>query len=240
MRNTLSQHLNDSIILKNDNRVDESIILATIICSACVAYTASPVLNTDFMKSVGAGMGGLLGGLGGLFGSFGGFGGGKKDEIKELLKKHPDDLTGKEKEKLQKISKSDKLKKEFTTNELKALDNIVNSTSKENKIEKEEEQQYTPEIMSGLMLLAKKANDEEKDKTKKAENDAMLDILSACSYDKDGNEIPMTDRLEKMKDIVGEDKWDAFKADMEKKYEENKDNEEFKKALENAKNTISE
>ena len=94
-------------------------------------------------------------------------------------------------------------------------------------------------MMSGLMLLAKKANESEKDKSKKEENEAMLNLLAACSYDKDGNEIPMEDRLEKMKDIVGEDRWDAFKDDMNKKYEENKDNEDFKKALENAKENIS-
>jgi hypothetical protein len=51
-----------------------------------------------------------------------------------------------------------------------------------------EDIKYTPEMMSGLMLLAKKANEQEKDKTKKEENDAMLNMLAACSYDKDGNE----------------------------------------------------
>jgi hypothetical protein len=268
MKNSLSQHLNESF---NNKRVDESLILASIVCASCIGYAVTPMLNTDFFKSVGAGIGGLFSGIGGLFGNFGigGMSKSKVAEIRELLKKNPDDLTGKEKALLQKYSKNKKLKDELSNNELKALNKALGTSSvdiedtedtedtpkKQNDNDNDNNNdgnddndtgkdndnlKYTPEMMSGLMLLAKKANESEKDKTKKAENEAMLNLLAACSYDKDGNEIPMEERLEKMKDIVGEDKWEDFKKDMEKRYEENKDNEEFKKALENAKKNISE
>ena len=110
---SLNEHLNNSITSTNNKkeRVDESLILGSIVCAACVGYAAGPMLNNDFFKSIGSGLGGLFSGLGSLFGGFGKKDDkkdGKKDDkkdskkdeeydLKALLKKKPDDLTGKEK-----------------------------------------------------------------------------------------------------------------------------------------------
>ena len=207
---TLNEYLNNSVEQKQEERVDESLILGAVVATACLSYVAKPILDTEFMKSVGTGIKGLLTGIGGLFGGL--FG--KKND-KEKPKDNKENPKGNK------------------------------ETPKENpKGNKETPKKDTPtfdsNMMSGLLTLASKANAAEKDKTKKEENDTLLDIMAACSYDKDGNEVPMEDRLTKMKDMVGEDKWEDFKKGIEKKYEDNKDNPEFKKALENAKNTISE
>jgi hypothetical protein len=166
------------------------------------------------------------------------------DDLDELLKKDPDDLTGIEKKQLQKVAKSKKYKQYLSNNQLKKLDATLKTLNGDNNNDKEKDSddvatEYTPEMMAGLMTIAKKANEEEKDKTNKAKNDAMLDILAACTYDKNGEEIPMENRLEKMKDIVGENNWEEFKADIEKTYNKNKDNKDFLKALENAKNNVT-
>ena len=89
-------------------------------------------------------------------------------------------------------------------------------------------------------MLAKKANENEKDKTKKAETESLINLISACSYDKDGNEVPMEERMNKLKDMVPEDQFEDFKKKMEKTVEDNKDSKEFKDALEKAKKDISE
>lgn len=130
MRNSLSQHLNE--LVKPEERVDESLILGTMLATACIAYAIGPVMNSDFMKSVGSGLGNLLGGIGGMFGNVGGmFGlsGTKISDVKEILKKDPDDMTEKEKEILKKASNDPKLKKEFSTNDLKKINKAINGDS---------------------------------------------------------------------------------------------------------------
>ena len=208
---TLNEYLNNSVEQKQEERVDESLILGAVVATACLSYVAMPILNTEFMKSVGTGIKGLLTGIGGLFGG----------------------LFGKKNDK----EKNPKGNKETPKENPK--DNKENPKGNK-ETPKKDTPTFDSNMMSGLLTLASKANAAEKDKTKKEENDTFLDIMAACSYDKDGNEIPMEERLAKMKDMVGEDKWEDFKKGIEKKYEENKDNPEFKKALENAKNTISE
>ena len=74
--NSLNEKLKN--INSINNHINESLILSSIICATCVAYAAGPILNTDFMKSVGTGLGNLLAGIGSLFGKFGS----KKSEIK--------------------------------------------------------------------------------------------------------------------------------------------------------------
>ena len=101
MNNSLSQHLNESI--NEQKRVDESLVLGAIVATTCLTYAVAPVLNTDFMKSVGDGLGKLLGGIGSLFGNLS-----KKDspddkaskELHDLLKKKPSDLSPREKSRL--------------------------------------------------------------------------------------------------------------------------------------------
>lgn len=127
---TLTEHLNNSIQLK---RIDESILLSAIACTACIAYAAGPVLNTDFMKSVGGGLGALLGGIGSMFGSFN-FGGSiSKNKIKELLAKDPGDLTQNEKALINKAAADPKIKGELTDNELKKINKINGSSSTDDK-----------------------------------------------------------------------------------------------------------
>lgn len=66
----------------------------------------------------------------------------------------------------------------------------------------------------------------------------MIKLLTACSFDKDGNEIPLDERINKMKDNMSDEQFEAFKKDMTETYEKNKDNQDFKDALVKAKNNI--
>lgn len=307
----LNEHLNNSV--KKNERVDESLILGAIVAATCVAYAAKPMLDTDFMKSVGSGIGGLLSGLGGMFGGMigkaGGLGGSKVEDIQAILKKKPGDMTGKEKELLQKVKNNPKLQKNFSDNDLKKLNGVLDGTIKdedEKGKEKEKEKETkeegisaddnkklqallkkkpedlsprerrelqalnskydlqdelspkdfekfksmgvdkkddeTPESTSeeqsaALMALAAKANEGEKDPEKKAKTQAMLDIMTASSYDENGEPIPMQDRMSKMKEMVGESNWDSFTADIDE-MQKNTNTDEFKKALEDAKKNL--
>lgn len=91
----------------------------------------------------------------------------------------------------------------------------------------------------GLLALAKKSNEKEKDEITKKENDSMIKLLVACSFDKDGNEIPFDQRLERMKDALPEGaNFEEFKKDMQTKYDKIKDDQQFKKQLESAAESI--
>ena len=266
MNNSLSQHLTESI--NKQERVDESLVLGAIVATTCLTYAVAPVLNTDFMKSVGEGLGKLLGGFGSLFGNLS-----KKDspddkaskELHDLLKKKPSDLSPKEKSRLKELAAKFDLSDELSDNELKRFEEATNSSlndydAEEDKTTKKtdkksksddnktadddtnDDKDNTPvfdnNTMSGLLMLAEKANKNNKDENEKKKNEALINLLAAASYDKDGNEIPMEDRLSKLKDMVGEDGWEAFKKDINDTYEKNKDSKEFKEALEDAKNSI--
>ena len=142
---TLKEHLNAKI--GNSKQINESLVLSAIVCATCIGYAAGPILNTDFMKSVGSGIGSLLSGIGSLFGL-----GKKKEEekkeeddkkkedkkkeeddkiaeLKAILKKDPDDMTGKEKEMLEKAVNNPRLQKEFSNNELKKLNKAIGVSS---------------------------------------------------------------------------------------------------------------
>ena len=184
---TLTEHLNNSIQPK---RVDESLVLSAIVCATCVAYAAGPVLNTDFMKSVGGGLGALLGGIGGMFGGIG-FGG--KDKIKELLKKDPDDLTGKEKDMLRKAANNPKLQKELSNNELKKLNKAIGKSSSDN----DDSDLSDSELKEIRSVLKKKPGDRTKKEKeliqKYANNKSLRDELSdneLTSLDNALNETP--------------------------------------------------
>ena len=295
---TLTEHLNSSIQPK---RVDESLVLSAIVCASCIAYAAGPVLNTDFMKSVGSGLGALLSGIGGMFGGLNFGGVGSKDKIKELLKKDTDDLTGKEKDILRKAADNPKLQKELSTNELKKLNKAIGKSDsdaeeiddeelkelhallkkkpgdlnprekaklkeyakkydlsqelsnselknleeagislsgkedepKEPKEDEPKEPKDNPDITDGLLAIAAAANKNEEDPDKKAENDKLIDILIASCYDENGDPVPFEQREARMKDIVGEDKWEEFKKDLEQK-QKSVSEDDFKEALEKA------
>lgn len=84
----------------------------------------------------------------------------------------------------------------------------------------------------GMLDMAKKNNQEEKDKTAQKENDQYLKLLVACSFDEKGEEIPFDQRAEKMKDALPEGTdFDEFKSKMQEKYNAVKDDENFKKQL---------
>ena len=145
---TLKEHLNAKI--GNSKQINESLVLSAIVCATCIGYAAGPILNTDFMKSVGSGIGSLLSGIGSLFG----FGKKKEEEkkkeedkkkedkkneeedkiatLKAILKKDPDDMTGKEKEMLEKAANNPRLQKEFSNNELKKLNKAIGVSSSDN------------------------------------------------------------------------------------------------------------
>ena len=87
------------------------------------------------------------------------------------------------------------------------------------------------EAFNKLLMLARKSNQKEKDENTQKKNDAMIKLLTACSFDKDGKEIPLDQRLEKMKDTMSPEQFESFKKEMTETYEKNKDNQEFKDAV---------
>ena len=87
-------------------------------------------------------------------------------------------------------------------------------------------------------MIAKEANQNEKDKNAKDKNESLLKLIIASSFDKDGNEVPLDQIADKMKDSMSEEQFEAFKKDMTDTYEKNKDNQEFKDALVKAKENI--
>ena len=80
-------------------------------------------------------------------------------------------------------------------------------------------------------MIARKSNQKEKDENTQKKNDAMIKLLTACSFDKDGNEIPLEQRLEKMKDTMSPEQFESFKKEMTETYEKNKDNTNNKHSL---------
>ena len=89
----------------------------------------------------------------------------------------------------------------------------------------------TNSIFNELLLLSRKANQKEKDENTKKKNDAMIKLLTACSFDKDGNELPIEDRVAKMKDNMSDEQFEVFKKDMLDTYEKCKDDDKFKDAV---------
>jgi hypothetical protein len=87
------------------------------------------------------------------------------------------------------------------------------------------------EAFNMLLMIARKSNQKEKDANTRKKNDAMIKLLTACSFDKDGNEIPLDQRLEKMKGTMSPEQFEAFKKEMTATYEKNKDNQEFRDAV---------
>ena len=87
------------------------------------------------------------------------------------------------------------------------------------------------QMFNELLMMSRKSNEKEKDENAKKKNGAMIKLLTACSFDKDGNEIPLDQRIDKMKDTMTPEQFEAFKKDMTDTYEKNKDNQEFKDAL---------
>ena len=299
-QSVLSKYLSASIEQPVKANTNESIVLSAIVCSACIGYAAGPMLNNEFFKSVGAGLGNLLSGIGSLFGNFG-FGSiSNKDTIKELLKKDADDLTGREKDILKRAANNKRLQKDLSNNEIKALNKAIGKSAEDNadlddvskelhallkkkpedlsprekkrlseindnydiydelsdtelkRFQKatgsaiedtgkptEDTDTTKPDITPALLMMAKKANESEEDETKKSKNNALIDLITASTYDENGDIIPIEKRAEKMKSIIG-DGWEDFKSKMEKTIKDSAESEDFKSALKNAKDNLTE
>ena len=114
----------------------------------------------------------------------------------------------------------------------------------EGEDEGEEPKKGTPkknednDAFNRVIMIAKQANQTEKDKHTKDKNDSLLKLLVASSFDKDGNEIPLDQRIEALKGNMTPEQFEAFKKDMTETYEKNKDNQEFKDALKKAHDNI--
>ena len=156
---SLKEHLTIATKNTDSKEINESLILSSIVCATCIGYAAGSILNSEFMKSVGSGIGSFLSGLGGLFGL-----GKKKEEdkkkeeekkkeddkkkkeeedevatLKAILKKDPDDMTGKEKEMLEKAANNPRLQKEFSNNDLKKLNKALGKSSSDDDDESMDE-----------------------------------------------------------------------------------------------------
>ena len=241
---SLQEHLNSAT---NNETVNESVVLASIVCAACIGYSLKGVLETDFMKSIGAGIGGLLGGLGSMFGGAGNAKQTPSDkelsELRGLLKRKPDDLTPKELERINALSSKYDVENELSANELKKLKHVTdgdNDTTDDDDTTPKKEtpgdddttpKKFTKEHLSSLLMLAKTERAKLDAKNASKEDDAMFDLLVACSFDKDGKLLEIDAMKEKMKDVVGEDQWESFSAKADAAYDKVKNSDEFIDAL---------
>ena len=227
---SLRKHLTIATKNTDSKEINESLILSSIVCAACIGYAASPILNSEFMKSVGSGISSLLSGIGGLFGLVKKKAEDKKEDKKEeekkedkkneeedkiatlkaILKKDSDDMTGKEKEMLGKAANNPRLQKEFSNNELKKLNKAIGVSSYDDTNVDTEEYIKSGKVNAILLKIAAKANEEEKDSEKKKKMDAILDVAIASTYDENGNVLPLEEQRKKMKETVGEENWESF------------------------------
>ena len=123
--------------------------------------------------------------------------------------------------------------------ELKRFKQATGATisTKETNNEDDGDVNSDADITPAMLMMAKKANENEKDEAKKSKNNSLIDIITASIYDENGNIIPLEKRAEKMKSIIGEG-WEDFKSRMEKKLKDDENSDDFKKALEDALNKI--
>lgn len=151
-------------------------------------------------------------------------------ELKDLLKKKDEDLSPKDKKRLQ------ELKDKYDWSEVLSDKDLSKLTGKESKTT-DVEKDGSATILAGL-AMAREANAKEKDKTLQKKNEAMIDLLTACSFDKDGNPIPLDQRMDKMKDMMSPEQFESFKKEMNETYEKVKDDQKFLDALTKAKENI--
>ena len=267
MENSLSNYLHNSIRKSHNDNVNESFILASLIAGSICLNMMAPVLNSNFMTTVGAGLGTAIGNIGSLFGFGGKKAGYNKSKIEEILKKDPDDMTGEEKEYLQKVSDDPRIQKEFSNNQIKAINDAIgrssDSESKKTNDDDEDDDEDDADTkddtttsdtdtkdtdekpkVSGitfiqtLAALAAHANKNEKDEKKKAENDALIDLATASCYGDDDEELDDAAQKSKLKELVGEDNWDDFVSDISSRIEST-DNDALQEAIENANKNLT-
>ena len=103
----------------------------------------------------------------------------------------------------------------------------------------DDQQKQATENFGALLAMAKEQNKNETDKQAKEKNDQMVSLLTACSFDKDGNEIPLEERLDKMKDALPEGTdFEQFKKEQTENYEKIKDDKGFREQLDKAKESL--
>lgn len=153
-------------------------------------------------------------------------------QLHSLLKKKKEDLTPKEKKQLNKYMSEYDLSDVLSDSELDKLDNISDSLDDFDDVSLEDKS-------DAMLALATKANEDESDEEKKKKNSAMIDIIAASSYDEDGNPLPAEERQKKMKELVGEEKWDSFKNELEE-MQKSVDKDEFEKEVEKKYKSLSE
>ena len=110
-----------------------------------------------------------------------------------------------------------------------------NTETQSTKKDNDNENGVDAEAFNTLLFMAKESNQKEKDANIQKKNDAMIKLLISCSFDKNGNEIPLEERINKMKDVMSPEQFDQFKKEMTETYEKNKNNKEFKESLAKAK-----
>ena len=212
--------INEYLIMEphfpNDNgeRTDE--VVGILLASALCGFAMTNFGNSELGKGIGATFAGIGAGFAKMFGF------GKSDEKKKNdetdRKSRDDDKSDKKKEDEKKKKQDDE--KKYKEEDSKSSSKSKKSGDKDNN------------AMNKILALIKKSNDNEKDVTKKKEIASRLKLLTACSFDENGNEIPMDKRLEKMKLALptGTD-FEEFKKSIIKDYEEVKDDPSFQKQL---------
>lgn len=170
---SLGQYLNDSPKLNNEKPVNE--VLLTLIAASVLAYTCQPLLNTDFMKSIGSGIGMMFGGIGSMFG----FGRNKDDKDSEKDYRNS--------EKYYRNSEKD--------------DEGDGNTS---KLDKDSETKNANDMMQNMFAFCQKHIDKEKDENKKKSLTGMLDVYRAASVDDDGNPVPLDKMAERFEQVTGQ------------------------------------
>ena len=196
---------------RTNQAADTNEVIGILLASACLAFTCAPII------------GAIGGGLNSFFSNL--FGGGNKDN-----KDNKDDSN--------KDSKDNKDSNSGGNGDNGNKDNKDGEGNKDNKDNKDGDDKKSIDAFNSLLMLSRQANEKEKDANTKKKNDAMIKLITSCSFDKDGNQVPLDQIADKMKDTMSPEQFEAFKKDMTETYEKNKDNQDFKDALVKAKANI--
>ena len=200
---SLGQYLKDSPKINNVGKNEEPIneVLLTLVAASVLAYTCKPLLETDFMKSIGGGIGMMFGGIGSMFGL------GRKKDDKDSKKYDRDSKKyERDSEKYDRDSeKYDRDSKKYDRDSKKNKDNKNDGRDgNTSKLDKDSETKKANDMMQNLFGFCQKHIDREKDKNKKKSLTGMLDVYRAASVDDDGNPVPLDKMAERFEQITGQ------------------------------------
>lgn len=203
---SLSEHLLESPELKPTEPVNE--VFLTLIAASVLAFTCKPLLDTDFMKSIGGGIGMMFGGIGSMFGL-----GAKKD------KDDKDDKDSKNKSKKDKEDKEDNedKKNKKPEDDPKNGNDSNNQTPKNDNSESGKKKPTEEEMMLGALMVSTKKLEETRDEAKKAyekdpskKNKEALEnaersyqVFMTSAFNEDGTPKKREDILKGLKDATG-------------------------------------